>query len=398
MTKDLHLIIKILSAAVLFVALSQAAVGQTDFEKTKQLAEQGVISAQYKLGLMYGYGNGITQNNREAVRWYAVAAEQGHAKAQYNLGLMYSKGNGVSVNHVEAVKWYRKAAEQGNDGAQTNLGVKYYHGEGVPENYVLAYMWWNLAAAQGADDARKHRSIIRSKMTRSQLERAQELSSAFKPVKTRNESSVPICGSSGECANCPNNQFCSNGRPIKPGSGRKRLLDVKGVQGTEKNSLVDKEVQRQIQPSQVAGDRPTEERRLEEIALQQKFEHLRLTEEQRRIEEQAVLEKIDQVHNRRRADKEFSKFRASIHQKVSRNWSRPSGSRSGLKAVALVKVRSNGEVISARVVTGSGDPIFDLSLEDALFKASPLPVPADRMLYEYFKEFMFELNPDSKLY
>ena len=33
--------------------------------------------------------------------------------AQYNLGNMYDFGEGVPENDAEAVKWYRKAADQG---------------------------------------------------------------------------------------------------------------------------------------------------------------------------------------------------------------------------------------------------------------------------------------------
>ncbi len=50
-------------------------------------------------------------------------AELGDAKAQYNLGQMYRKGQGVSQDDKQAVKWYRKAAEQGFAAAQGNLGV-----------------------------------------------------------------------------------------------------------------------------------------------------------------------------------------------------------------------------------------------------------------------------------
>ena len=38
-------------------------------------------------------------------------AEAGDAEAQYNLGLMYANGQGVEQDDKEAVKWWRKAAE-----------------------------------------------------------------------------------------------------------------------------------------------------------------------------------------------------------------------------------------------------------------------------------------------
>ena len=39
-------------------------------------------------------------------------AEQGDADAQSNLGFMYNNGDGVPENDVEAVKWFRLAAER----------------------------------------------------------------------------------------------------------------------------------------------------------------------------------------------------------------------------------------------------------------------------------------------
>ena len=103
-------------------------------------------------------------------------AEQGYAKAQFNLGLIYDIGDGVLENDAEAVRWYRLAADQGNARAQQNLGAMYADGEGVPEDDVLAYMWWNLAAAQGNATAGEGKDILERRMTREQIAEAQRLS------------------------------------------------------------------------------------------------------------------------------------------------------------------------------------------------------------------------------
>ena len=87
---------------------------------------------------MYFDGEGVPENNDEAVKWYRLAAEQGHAKSQHRLGRMYSTGEGVSENDAEAVKWYRLAAEQGYAPAQLNLGDMYSVGNGVPQDYAEA--------------------------------------------------------------------------------------------------------------------------------------------------------------------------------------------------------------------------------------------------------------------
>tara|TARA_B100001105_G_C22089380_1_gene314347 strand:- start:175 stop:531 length:357 start_codon:yes stop_codon:yes gene_type:complete len=70
----------------------------SDFEETKRLAEQGDARAQYNLGFNYATGEGVPENDAEAVRWFRLAAEQGLAEAQSNLGTMYGYGRGVPEN------------------------------------------------------------------------------------------------------------------------------------------------------------------------------------------------------------------------------------------------------------------------------------------------------------
>ena len=89
---------------------------------------------------------------------------------------MYARGEGVLEDDVEAVRWYRLAAEQGHAGAQANLGFMYSNGAGVPEDAVLAYMWWNLAAAQGHEAAQGNKDIAEEEMTREQIAEGQRLS------------------------------------------------------------------------------------------------------------------------------------------------------------------------------------------------------------------------------
>ncbi len=55
-------------------------------------------------------------------------ANQGHADAQVSLGVMYAYGQGVPEDEVEAVKWYRKAVDQGLASAQNKLGKMYDEG------------------------------------------------------------------------------------------------------------------------------------------------------------------------------------------------------------------------------------------------------------------------------
>ena len=62
---------------------------------------------------MYATGEGVPQDDGEAVKWFRLAADQGDVSAQFNLGVMYGAGEGVPQDDGEAVKWYRLAADQG---------------------------------------------------------------------------------------------------------------------------------------------------------------------------------------------------------------------------------------------------------------------------------------------
>jgi hypothetical protein len=77
------------------------------FPVCSKAAKQGDAEAQYNLGLMYHFGEGISQDYTEAAKWYRKAAKQGYADAQYNLCLMYYNGKGVQQDYAEAAKWYR---------------------------------------------------------------------------------------------------------------------------------------------------------------------------------------------------------------------------------------------------------------------------------------------------
>ena len=138
--------------------------------------EQGGAEVQLLLGSLYDTGEGVPEDNAEAVRWYRLAAEQGLAEAQLNLGVMYDNGEGVPEDDAEAAQWYRMAAEQGHPKAQLNMALQYITGEGLPVDHVRAYAWLDLGAAGGDPDAGNVRDSLATAMTPKQIAEAQALS------------------------------------------------------------------------------------------------------------------------------------------------------------------------------------------------------------------------------
>lgn len=112
----------------------------------KKAAEQGHVTAQFYLGLIYERGIGADRLERkpeEAEKWIRKAAEQGVGFAKCWMGY-YCMGNGVTIpkNEEEAVQWYLQAAADGSKEACFRLGLLYEHGIGVEADSKKALEWY----------------------------------------------------------------------------------------------------------------------------------------------------------------------------------------------------------------------------------------------------------------
>lgn len=70
------------------------------------LAEQGLLNAQFNLGQIYYFGDGVVQDYPLAMQWFKRAAEQGDKAAQAYVGSMYLRGDGVPADATEAHRWF----------------------------------------------------------------------------------------------------------------------------------------------------------------------------------------------------------------------------------------------------------------------------------------------------
>jgi TPR repeat protein len=146
----------------------------------RKAAAQNHADAQQELGVIYATGDGVKQDDGQAVAWFRKAAMQGDATAQYNLGLLYAKGQGVQKDYAQAIDWWRKAAMQGNADAQFKLGVVYHTGQGVAKDEVLALANATIAARNGDKENVQYRNELAKELTSEQKRRAQVLADAWK--------------------------------------------------------------------------------------------------------------------------------------------------------------------------------------------------------------------------
>ncbi|TSK05100.1 MAG: sel1 repeat family protein [Geobacter sp.] len=142
--------------ALVLSALPALGFDGVDIAAVKKQAEAGNAEAQSKLGVLYSSGVGISQDKKEAVRWYTKSAEQGNALGQYNLALMYLKGEGgLAEDPVKGRDLLRKAADQWLAAAQYDLGIAYLYGVGGEQSRDEAEKWLRRASTQGDRSAKK---------------------------------------------------------------------------------------------------------------------------------------------------------------------------------------------------------------------------------------------------
>ena len=95
-----------------------------------------------------------------------------------------------------------------------------------------------------------------------------------------------------------------------------------------------------------------------------------------------------------KAHSTIARYVSLIQQKVKLYWLPPLDARKGMKCLVRVNLVPGGDVIQASVVQSSGDPVFDRSVVNAVYRASPLPLPADNALFPQFQDLQFEFNPE----
>jgi len=113
-------------------------------------------------------------------------AEQGDAEAQFVLGTHYRNGDGVLQNDKEAVEWFQRAANQGYVRALSALGSSYWAGRGVRQDYSQAYFWYELALEKGDQNSKSLLEGLSTQLTREQVASVRQQAEAW--LRAHNQS------------------------------------------------------------------------------------------------------------------------------------------------------------------------------------------------------------------
>ena len=121
------------------------------------------------------------------------------------------------------------------------------------------------------------------------------------------------------------------------------------------------------------------------MALEQAEAEIRRQEETARAAEAA--EKAAQM---------TAEYQDLIRAQVASVWNYPPNVSAELEVEVRLVMVPTGEVISANVTRSSGNDALDRSVEQAILKASPLPVPDDIRVFEKnFRRLTMKFRPEN---
>ena len=106
-------------------------------------------------------------------------ADHGDAEAQFQMGVRYHNGEGVPQDDTQAMKWFELAAEQGHINAQSRIGAYYWAGRGVPVDLFKSYFWSAIAMHQGDEISKGRLEGLSLQMTRAQVAAASQQADAW---------------------------------------------------------------------------------------------------------------------------------------------------------------------------------------------------------------------------
>jgi colicin import membrane protein len=165
------------------------------------------------------------------------------------------------------------------------------------------------------------------------------------------------------------------------------------------------EQQRRLEEKRKA-EAEAERKRIEEARKKAEEEKRRAEQEKQRLEEERKRREAEEALKRQLAEEQkvLEAAQAREDQRVIDTYGRRiqdairrqfniTGLPEGLSCTLQIRTIPGGDVVSVRVVSSSGNPIFDRRAETAVNKASPLPVPDNMRIFEKMREINIEFAP-----
>ncbi len=171
---------------------------------------------------------------------------------------------------------------------------------------------------------------------------------------------------------------------------RKQQEQLKIKQEAEKQKKLAE--QKRQRDEQLA--REAEQKRVEAERLKQEAAKRRLAEEEQKRRKQELAEKLRAEESQRLLNSLREDYMAAIKQKIERKWVRPQGITEMPDCEVRVTQGPGGIILEVSFGTCPGSSkTYRSSIENAVYKADPLPKPGDPSLFDRELIIQFQFNP-----
>jgi colicin import membrane protein len=157
------------------------------------------------------------------------------------------------------------------------------------------------------------------------------------------------------------------------------------------------ELEKLEQQKQAEQKRLTEiaEKRKAEEAAEKKRKDAAEAEARRKQEEADMQRKMAEEEQKRAANNSRlqnlrDQYLLQIQQHISRNWLQPAQMSADWQCEVKVQQNAMGDILSVQMVNCSGSEAFRGSVEQAVIKSSPLPVPREPDVFDKTLRFIFK--------
>ena len=182
---------------------------------------------------------------------------------------------------------------------------------------------------------------------------------------------------------------------------QKRLKEVERQRVAEDNRKKAEAKRKKAEAERKKAE--AERKRAEEIERKAKEKALAAIEAQQRADDEKARQRLIDEENKRlqsaRSKKEgkvINRYMGLIQKQVANSWREPATMKSTDSCIVFVRMMPTGDVLQVEAKKCTGDNIFKRSVEDAVRKAAPLPLPPNKSLFKHFREINFKFNKPQK--
>lgn len=184
---------------------------------------------------------------------------------------------------------------------------------------------------------------------------------------------------------------------------KRRQKEAEEKELAQQKKLDQERKEKQQELEKLEKKKQAEEKRLAEIAEKRKAEEAAEkkrkeaaeAEEQRKQEEAELQRKMAEEEKRRAANNSRlqtlrDQYLLQIQQHITRRWIQPTQMAATWQCEVKVQQNPMGEILTVQVLNCNGSEAFRSSVEQAVMKSSPLPVPRDPDVFDKTLRFIFK--------